>query len=125
MKIDTAPVKLETSTRRDVPLTEVREFGFSEDRDGARLTVYVPAKGIGNAKDADVKLLWDATSVVMRFWHDGLKRQLDLPGRKGPFIRCRSRPDAVVKKCRVKTKPDKLVLIVDLELEPAGSSEDD
>ncbi|KAH8058350.1 hypothetical protein JL722_6212 [Aureococcus anophagefferens] len=77
VKVDTAPVKLETSARREVPITE------------------------------------------------GHKRQLDLPGRKGPFIRTRGRMDCKVKKCKLKKKPDKLVLLVYLDLHPETDSEDD
>ena len=85
----------------------------------------MPAKGIGRAKDADVQVLWDETTVVLRFWHDGHKRQLDLPGRKGPFIRKRGRMEATVRHCRVKTKPDKLVLLVDLDLHQHSSSDEE
>ena len=125
VKVDTAPVKLETSARREVPITEVREFGFAEDDGGAKISVYVPAKGAAAIADDDVTLLWDDTSVVLRFWHQGHKRQLDLPGRKGPFIRTRGRMDCKVKKCKLKKKPDKLVLLVYLDLHPDTDSEDD
>ena len=39
VKVRTAPRKLETSARREVPITEVREFGFSEDQGGERICV--------------------------------------------------------------------------------------
>ena len=123
VRVDNAPVKLETSARKEVPITEVREFGFSEEDGGAKICVYVPAPGIGDATDDDVTLLWDDTTVVLRFWHDGHKRQLDLPGRKGPFIRTRGRMDCVVKKCKVKKKKDKLVLFVYLDLDPGSGSD--
>ncbi|KAH8097864.1 hypothetical protein JL720_782 [Aureococcus anophagefferens] len=125
VKVDTAPVKLETSARREVPITEVREFGFAEEDGGAKISVYVPAKGAAAIADDDVTLLWDDTSVVLRFWHQGHKRQLDLPGRKGPFIRTRGRMDCKVKQCKLKKKPDKLVLLVYLDLHPETDSEDD
>ena len=115
---------------------------------GAKICVYIPAPGIGAATDDDLTLLWDDTTVrgagvffffffpdparavpraqvVLRYWHDGHKRQLDLPGRKGPFIRARGRMDCVVKKCKVKKKPDKLVLYVYLDLDPGSSSDSD
>lgn len=124
-KIDNAPVRLETSARKEIPITEVREFGFSEENGGEKICVYIPAPGIGAATDDDLTLLWDDTTVVLRYWHDGHKRQLDLPGRKGPFIRTRGRMDCKVKKCKVKKKPDKLVLFVYLDLDPGSDSDVD
>ena len=113
----------QTSARREVPITEVREFGFSEDQGGERICVYIPAPGVGAIGDDDITVLWDEATVVLRFWHDGHKRQLDLPGRKGPFIRTRGRMDCKVRKCKVKKKPDKLVLFVYLDLDPASDSD--
>ena len=76
---------------------------LAEEDGGAKISVYVPAKGAAAIADDDVTLLWDDTSVVLRFWHQGHKRQLDLPGRKGPFIRTRGRMDCTHRQVLKKT----------------------